>query len=201
MPRWFRRRRRLDLGRYVAPAPVEPVPVAELVDEGLLIAGAAVRLAVTNLMIVRSVRDGLDYDENRYLSAVREELENLAHEKTADADRVARIREQSAKRSGRPEHHSDYRAVDGDLLERREEVSRALAERLHEISRDQTWVHEIVASARESALRLLGGTLPVPTASAADDPDYVRERPERMRAVVEDLLMLQVTPPEQRDLP
>jgi hypothetical protein len=198
MPRWFRRRRRFTLGRYVAPAPVEPAPVSELVDEGVLIAGAAVRLAVTNLMIVRSVRDGLDYDEERYVAAVREEVENLAHEKTADADRVARLRAVSAQRGGRAEHHSDYRAVDGDLLERREEVSRALAERLNAISRDDAWVRTVVASARESALSLLGGSIPTPVASAADDPHYARERPERMRQVVDDLLMLQVTPPEER---
>lgn len=165
-----------------------------------MIAGAAVRLAVTNLMIVRSVRDGLDYDESRYLAAVREEVENLAHEKSADADRVARIRAESAQRAGRPEHHSDYRAVDGEVLERREEVSRALAERLHEVSRDDAWVREVVASARESALGLLGGSLPTPTASAADDPDYARDRPERMRQVADDLIMLQVTPPEEREL-
>lgn len=197
MPRWFPRRRRLNLGRFVPPASLPPASVDDLVDEGVIIAGAAVRLAVTNLMVVRSVRDRLDFDEERYVRAVREELENLAHEKDADADRIARVHDDAAGRSGRPVHHSDYRAVDADTLERREDVSRALADRLRQLSGDDQWAREVVVAARERALEAIEASV----AAHADripwhrDEEYHRERPERLRALAEDLLLLQVTPP------
>lgn len=201
MPRWFPRRRRLDLGRFVPPASLPPASVDELVEEGVLLAGAAVRLAVTNLMVVRSVRDRLDYDEERYVRAVREELENLAHEKDADAARLERVHDDAAQRSGRPVHHSDYRAVDADTLERRGEVSRALADRLRLLSGDETWARGVVVEARERALEAIEASV----AARADrtpwheDEDYHRQRPERLRALAEDLLLLQITPPTEGD--
>src|SRR5689334_21560643 len=108
--RRFLRSRRPNLGKYVAPESFPEATLAELVDEGVMIAAAGVRLAVKNLMILKSVRDGLDYDQGRYESAVSEELLNMAEEKDADAARIARMRETASARSGRPEKHNDYRS-------------------------------------------------------------------------------------------
>jgi hypothetical protein len=198
----FRKRRKLDLGTYVAPEETPPTPLKDLVDEGVLIASAAVRLAVKNLMIVKSIRDSVDYDMVRYVSAVREEVLNLAHEKDADADRIAKTRQTAGQRSGRPEHHSDYRSVDTETLVRREDVSRQLAARLRELSEDEEWVVDHVARARASALDEIASSLASTLlgTSIADDDAYQEARPARLRLLAEDLLHLQTTPPDTLDL-
>lgn len=194
--RRFWKRRRLDLGRFIAPEAIPEASLEELVDEGVMIAAAGVRLAVKNLMIIKSLRDGLDYDQERYEDAVREELHNLADEKDGDATRIAGTREQASSRAGRPERHNDYRRVDSDALQRRVEVSRALARRLREVSEDRAWATSLVRDARASALdeiaasvssSLLGTRIVV-------DEEYERERPQRLRLLSEDLFELQTTP-------
>src|SRR5690349_9148825 len=100
---WFRKRRsRLDLGTYVPQDYPDDTPVEDLIDEAMLIAASGVRLAVKNLIILRSVRDHVDYDEERVVAAVREELHNLADEKDGDADRLAALRSDVQKRHGMP---------------------------------------------------------------------------------------------------
>ena len=66
--RWYKKRRTINLGTYVAPKLREPVHIDDLIDEGLLIARAGVRLAVKNLMILKSVRDHADWDASRTAS-------------------------------------------------------------------------------------------------------------------------------------
>ncbi len=194
----FRKRRKLDLGTYVGPGEIPEVPLDEVVDEGVLIAAAGVRLAVKNLMILKSVRDGLDYDRDRYVQAVSEELLNLAHEKDADADRIAQTRQTAGTREGRPEHHADYRAVDSATLERRVEVSRSLARRLAELSGDRAWAEDLVARARSSALEEIATSVASTLigTSIVDDDAYRQERPARLRLLAEDLFHLQTTPRE-----
>lgn len=195
MSRFFRRRR-VNLGTFVAPEARPEASLDELVDEGVLIAAAGVRLAVKNLMILKSLRDGLDYDHERYVAAVREELVNLADEKDGDANRVADVRERAMRRAGRPEHHSDYRNIDTATLERREQVSRLLAVRLRERGADDAWAQGIVGDARAAALDEIAASVSATVLgrSILDDEEYRRERPARLRALSEDLFRLQTTP-------
>ena len=108
---WFRKPRALDLGTFVEPEPLPESSIDDLVAESELLVGAAVRLAVKNLLILRSVRDGLDYDEELYIAAAREELLLLAAQKRGDAERTAEARADALKRSGRAQHFHDYLAA------------------------------------------------------------------------------------------
>ncbi len=196
----FRKRRRVDVGRYVAPAPRPEVPVDELVDEGVMIAGAALRLAIKNGIVLRALRDRADFDETAALDAVRTELWDLAVEKEDDAQRIADARDDARDRSGKAVHQSDYRAGDLHTLERREEVSRGLAERLRQLSSDDEYVRAVYARANEAALDELSAWIgaTIPGAGAPRDPrDYEQGRDERLRALVNvDLAML-----EARNIP
>ena len=194
------RRKKLNLGKYVAPAERPEAPLEDLLDEGVLIAAAAVRIAVKNLMVVRSVREGLDYDEEHYVAAVRQELANLADEKDGDAMRVAGISEEASHKLGRATHHADYRQGDTDRLGRREWVLRRLAQRLRALSEDDAWARELVIASRAEALEDLAASADaVALYERLQDTDEYRElRDDRMRNVKEDLLMLGVTPPEDR---
>ena len=194
------RRKKFTLGKYVAPKELAEPPLEDLIDEGVLIAAAAVRLAVKNLMVLRSVRDGLNYDEERYVTAVREELANLADEKDGDAMRVAGMSDAASRKEGRATHHADYRQADTDRLERREHLLRHLAQRLRALAQDDAWARDLVVASRAEALEDLAASADaVSLSERMQDTDEYRElRSDRMKNVKEDLLMLQVTPPEDR---
>lgn len=191
--KWFRRAPRIDLGRYVAPPPLPEPSLDDLVDEGVLIAAAGVRLAVKNLVIRTSLRDRLDYSETRYREGVREELLNLAHEKRVDAARIGAQLARARERDGRPTHATDYRTIDAAPLARREEVSRALSQRLEQLSDDEAFVLALVRTARSDAWREIGASIEAVAArrSAPVDDDYGRERAERMMHLLGDLAELE----------
>lgn len=187
---WFRKRRpRLDLGTYVPPESVEDAPLADLIDEATLIAAAGVRLAVKNLIILRSMRDHVDYDEERVVQAVREELHNLADEKDGDADRLAQLRTDVKKRPGMPHHHDDYRFVDTATLKRREDVSRGLAARLRELSADDGYVRQMVAAAHAFAWEEIAASVKQKALAANEpvDDKYNEYRDDRLLRLIGDL--------------
>lgn len=190
--RWFPRRRRFTLGRYVAPEPHEAT-IEEMVDDGVLIAGAAVRLAVKNLIILRSARDRADYSPERVAAAVREELENLAMEKQTDAARLHHTQTTASERHGQPLHHSDYRSVDAAALARRASVSARLAGRLRQLSGDGDFVEQLVERARADAWEEIAESITAKArlSSPRRDPDYERERGGRMLALLGDLADLE----------
>jgi len=185
---WFRRRRRgrVDVGRYVAPESFPEPTVEELVEEGLLIAASAVRLAVANQLILRALRDRDDYDEAHARELVRAEMIALADEKDDDAQRLAATRVAAGTREGVALHQYDYRAADTALLARREKVVRALAGRLRRLSEDGDYVAGVVARAHERAWDEVSGSLEAVlarTGPPADPEEYRRHRAERMRLV------------------
>lgn len=190
--RWFRRRRRrVDVGTFVEPAPVEWASDEEQIEDGLLIALSAVRLTVTNRLIVRSLRDGLDYDERRLRLSVIAELLAMAREKETDAERFRATREEVRTRVGRPETPADYRSDDAGRLGRRAIVSEGLATRLRELSSDPDGVGELAERAHRAALDEFEVSV-VRGVSAFDEPDLdapmsKKDRANELRGLAEDL--------------
>ena len=164
-----------------------------MVDDGVLIAAAAVRLAVKNLIILRSARDRADYSLERVMAAVREELENLATEKDADAARLRAVGRRAAGRDGQPRHHDDYRSGDTELLAKRAEVAERLATRLRELGSDAEFCGELVDRARREAWEEIAVSITARArqSSRGHDPDYDRERGGRMLALLGDLADLE----------
>lgn len=195
--RWFQRRRRFSLGRYVGPEHIRQATVDEMVDDGVLIAGAAVRLAVKNLVILKSLRDRVDYSVERTVAAVREELENLAEEKDADAVRLVEESELASSRQGKPRHYADYRPADMSSLARRSEVSRRLAARLRELSADEGFVSDLVEGAHAEAWAEIAASITARAALASEAPPdeaYDRERGGRLLLLLGDLADLDSEP-------
>jgi hypothetical protein len=184
---FFRRRRRIDLGTYRAPAPRPPVPVEDMVDEGVMIVSATVRMAVKNLIIVQALRDHVDFDEDAMLLEVRSELLRLADEKREDADRIEQAGEQAEGRFGKARHQWDYHESDLEALDLRQQVSRGLAGRLDDLSHDEAFGRDLVKQARESAFDEFAASVEqrlsgIPQTS--DDPAYRRGRTDRLRKLV-----------------
>lgn len=146
------RRRKLDLGRYVATGFSDLAPLTEVVEDATVLATGAVRLAIKNQMIVRALRDRVDFDEGVFVAAARGEFESLALENDQNALRVSRALAETNDTPGLAEHASDYHAADAPTLERRRATLLALATRLRELSTDDDLVLELVNRARYSAL-------------------------------------------------
>jgi len=195
------RRGRVDVGRYEAPEPTAPLPVAEIAEEGLLIAASAVRMAVKNRQIVRALRDRADYSEKAAVSAAREVFTALAREKRDDVDRLEDILDHARDRPGRAQHQTDYRGADAELLERREQVSDILADRLDDLAADDEYLHGIVDAARNAAWDEIGASIEAKLARRPEleDPDaYRAARSRRLKEFIAvDLPLLEAsTKPE-----
>jgi len=153
------RRGRVDVGTYEAPEPTDPVPIEDIAEEGVLIAASAVRMTVKNRQIVRALRDRADYSEKSAMAAAREVFRALAREKREDVERLDEILEATRDRPGRALHQTDYRKGDADRLERREQVSDIMADRLDELAEDDDYVRGTVDAAREAAWDEIGASI------------------------------------------
>jgi hypothetical protein len=182
------RRGRVDVGKYEAPEPIEPLPVEEIAEEGVLIAASAVRMAVKNRQIVRALRDRADYSEKNAVAAAREVFRALAREKREDVERLDEIIENTRDRPGRALHQTDYRKGDADRLERREQVSDILADRLEELSEDDDYLRGIVDAARNAAWDEIGSSIEAKLARRPEMEAHTREYREQRAARIRELV-------------
>jgi DNA repair exonuclease SbcCD ATPase subunit len=140
-----------------------------MVADATLVSLAAVRQAVKNVMLVRALRDDVDFDEEWYADAARRELEELAGEAAAEAARLREVREATRRRRGVARAADDYRAADSRHLKRRARVLEELDEELRRLAQDDTTVSTLIAEARLRALDEI-------TATTASVPGLGRER-------------------------
>jgi hypothetical protein len=179
-------RRRADVGKYEDP-PARPLaPFDTVVDDGVMIALAAVRLAAKNRIILSAVRDRLDFDEVGLTRFVRTVLARVAEENDETADRVDAASQDPGLAPGVA---LDVAITIRDSHRRRPDVHRALAVRLRELADDPPKVAELVAQAQDAAAAELTRAVAAQAAapSFADDPDYETELPERLAWIAIDL--------------
>lgn len=124
----------------------------DMVDDGVLVALAAARNAVKNVLIVRALRDNADFDEHAYLDVVAAQLRELAAENEADAARVAATIERTKRLAGKSRHPGDFRSKDRGLLKKRRKVLLAVAARLRDQAEDEAAARELLARSRDLAL-------------------------------------------------
>jgi hypothetical protein len=193
---WFRRPRRVNVGTYTAPTAVPPPAVEAQIEDGVLVAMSAARLAITNQLIVRSLRDGKDYDEQKLRLAVTAEILELAREKEDDAQRIRTLRQAVGDRPGQASNPTDFRTRDALMLERRATVSAGLAARLTELSTDPKVVGELAARAHSAFLDEFQVSV-VQGARAFQTPQREaplgsKDRARELRGLVKDLEALAV---------
>ena len=168
----FRRKRRVNLGVFVAPPVVPPGPVERVVEEGVLIATSAVRMAIKNRIIVAVLRDGAAFDASEAATDARAEFAVLAQRNAASAQQVW------------PEGNwEDEPRDDTDLLRHRE-IFLGLEAALRATAADDEQLDSLVTSARDDALAEVVGTMAPRSYSARDDAAYDADRAERMRLLV-----------------
>ncbi|PJJ71058.1 hypothetical protein CLV46_0595 [Diaminobutyricimonas aerilata] len=169
--------------RAARPRP-EPPPVEVLVEEGMLIAGSALRLAIKNLIIVAAFREGDAASAPVLRLAVRDRLLELARERQVEAARLERAREGARGRRGPARSQDDYREEDAPTLILRAEVNRLMARRLRQCADDDEYLDAQLTVARRAALDdILRSKLPA--VAPVDDDEHGRR--ERMAAVRRDV--------------
>ncbi|HSP74761.1 MAG TPA: hypothetical protein VLO31_00920 [Cryobacterium sp.] len=160
--------------------------IERIVDEGLLIALSAVRMAVKNHILVGALREHRDFAEADYTAAARSELNRLARQNVEDAERVGR----QGKDLGR--QRSAFEITDDDRIEvrhlaLRRRVHLKLADALRAVAADDEQVAGLLERARTDASEEFGAALAVRLVEQIVDrrePDYEQRRAERVRVLV-----------------
>src|SRR5690606_23078251 len=140
---------------------------ADLVADALLVARAGVRQRVKNVVILRTLRDGADFELEWYTDAVRTELEALAVENETAAEQLVRDAAYAQGRHFRAATARDYVDRDVPKLRRRRRVHLALAARLRALADDELAVVALVEDTRmRPRADIAPAAAPVPRADA-----------------------------------
>jgi hypothetical protein len=177
-------------------------PLARIVDEGLLIALSAVRMAVKNDIIVSGLAEHADYDPARFAATARRQLRHLAEENQESAERVRRQRKSLTAKTWRVEFSQDQ-LQDIAQLKLRRRIHRRLATALSTAADDDDRVHEIVRDAQVAASDEVRRALRIRLIKLAidpRDPDYQSRKAERTEMFVAiDLALLRIRADEAAD--
>lgn len=191
---WRRRRERLKMApfdRSALPRPKEPT-FDEMLEEALLMAESAGRMALKNRLIVAALRGEEPYSDAKAAGLARAVLYELVQEADEESERLAAERETAAKRDGRSQHQHDYHRDDLINLRRREKVHAAVAKQLWSRRSDDAYIAAFVERARDDAWHELGTAIEQELDRRwprfDEEPDYADHRAERMEVVADDLM-------------
>jgi len=164
------------------------VPSTErIVDEGMLIAISAVRMALKNHIIVGALREHTDYDSADYAALARQELREVARQNDEDSTRVERLGSHLTRTTGSGKGREiENKRRDVIRLGRRRTLHDHVAERLRTMADDDDQVAALVEKARADALQEVNDALAARLLAQRIDPrqpGYAAARAERMRAV------------------
>jgi hypothetical protein len=191
-PNWFRKRatkpsmRPFDENALVSP---EPASLDQSVEEGMLLADYATRMAVKNHIVIDTIQEGNDFDPTRHTDQAAEMLRELADEQDQVSARSAEAWLAVAGRGGDALHPHDYRDVDAANLLRRDESATALANALRERADSEEELLAIVERARKDAWDEVGhaieASLDAFSGAEALKANYEAERPGRLRLLIQ----------------
>ncbi|MBC7591828.1 MAG: hypothetical protein H7226_12425 [Salinibacterium sp.] len=148
--RWFRRRREVHVGTYVAPEPVEPPPVDRIAEDGVLIAESVVRMTLRNRIIVDALRDGKDLDRSSLVAIASAELESLADNEWETAERM-KLRRESFRVDAPWADDTELVSARQREGQRRESVHRALSKAFADRAAESELLSVLVEQARVEA--------------------------------------------------
>ena len=180
--------------RSTAPAPVRdlamsrPVSIERAIDEGVLIASAAVAMDVKNFIIVEAIRDGSSFDPASVLDAVRRELRSLAEENESSAHRVQQLSVDVQTVRGPRDNSEGYQVDDHPTLTKRGVIHVLLAAELERLSEDDDFVAQLGERARVQAWAEVGSAIEsrlIEQVVGPRDPDYEVEKDARVRAFLD----------------
>lgn len=155
---------------------------ADMVQDAVAVALGAARQSLKNHLIVRALRDHVDFDRETYLATAAVELGLLAAENETDAARVSQQVDDARGRLGMARHPTDFRVGDRRQLRRRRRVLTEVAERLRELATEPDEVAQLLDGARDLALAEIQAVT-----AAAHAPRRRGIRPEERAAALSEL--------------
>lgn len=177
-----RRKRRHFVGTLPANLPTREFSVERTVEEGLLIALSAIRMAIKNRVILGVLRERADFDPTAYVAATREQIEMLAVQNTEFGEHFRT----GALAAG--ELDAEDSATESRRLDRLSLVHNRISDELTAVAADETRVLGIIESARDSAWNEIGDAwmdrLTRDLMDVRPDPDYARQREGRLQEFI-----------------
>ncbi|MGN6427308.1 MAG: hypothetical protein ACTHMF_10865 [Leifsonia sp.] len=199
-PSWLRRRtvktvRTRPFDEDALPEPAAPTAEQSL-EEGMLLAEYATRMAVKNHIVVDTIQYGHDFDPARHTAEAAAMLRELASEQGEAAGRNEEELAQATGMRGDARHPHDYRDVDVANLQLRHTVALALADALRAEAESEDELLRIVERSRQDAWdevsRAIEAGLDAFSGVEALKENYERERPARLKLLIwRDLARLQ----------
>ncbi|MER3390795.1 MAG: hypothetical protein RJQ01_12300 [Microcella sp.] len=166
------------------------------VEEGVLVARSALRLAIKNRIILLTLRDETPWSDLTMIELARREIETLREELTQTAERLEAASATPRRLFGLSRRAAANRRQDAEHQRTRARILRGVVDRLREIEDDPAQTHALLAVAREETLAELTQARLIPRGAEQSE----EERRASIDAVKEDLremLALQ----QLRDLP
>ncbi len=182
---WFKRRGR----RLPRKLPQRQLaPVADIVEQGLLVADVAVRMSVKNAIIMNALKRKVDYDEQEIVDMVRDSITELALERERDARHIEQMRKEIRKTGRSSWSDSEYGDGDNRTLRHRQEVYEGVAVELRARATDPEYLKVTTARAREAAWHEIGDSLKErathPFYSGGASEEYQAARDERIELLI-----------------
>lgn len=180
--RLFPRKKRFRFRKFEPPEPRPALPIETLIDEGLLIVTTGIRMAVKNQAILWVLRDGEDFDVDKYLQSTRDLVLAASAEATADANRIEAMPEVE---DWEDESVARARAIDPDRRERRQNMLRGMSARLDALADDEAFLAGLALEARDAAWEEIGGAVTANALRSFPEAPHVRgEEHDRALALV-----------------
>lgn len=165
-------------------------PVEEIVEQGVLVDGVAIRMSVKNSIIMNALKRNVDYQVDEIHDLVREQAFALVEERERDAKHIARVRDEIKKYGRSAWQETEYGSRDMKTLKHREEVYEGLARELRSLAEQDEFVHRSAEQAREAAWREIGDSLKErashPYYSGGSSPEYQSARDDRIREFIDE---------------
>lgn len=165
---------------------IRPVSVERSVDEGVLIAKAAVTLDVKNFIILSALRDGKDFDLDSVRAQVRAELRELVTENEQNSNRLQELAIGVQTSRGVPGNSEGYENDDHPTLTKRAVIHMMLGAELERLCEDDEFVASLAERARVAAWDDVGGAIEsrlLATLPITPDRFYEQEKDARIRAL------------------
>jgi hypothetical protein len=157
------------------------------VDEGLLIASAALVMAVKNAIIVAALRDGRPYDSGKVARIARAELRELANENHSNSERLEQLAEEVMLPHEKNVGSENYNRKDNPALLQRSGIYDRVSDELERLSADDEYIAQVVETARAAAWIEVGNAIEarlLRSAQPLTDPQYEQERDSRLRTLL-----------------
>ncbi|CAM5524519.1 hypothetical protein [Leifsonia shinshuensis] len=199
-PNWLRKRtektvRTRPFDEDALPETAAPT-LEQTVEEGMLLAEYATRMAVKNHIVVDTLQYGNDFDPARHTGEAAHLLRELASEQGEAAGRIDADLEVAQGLRGDATHPHDYRDVDVANLRLRRDAAVALASALRAKADSEDELLALVERGRVDAWdevgRAIEAGLDAFSGVEALKADYEREKPARLKLLIwRDLARLQ----------